>query len=190
MYFYLIVHRSLREPLISMAVAADLSRATTMTDKQDADAILYQAISEMPQPNRDTLAYLMLHLQRVSSSPECKMPISNLAKIFGPTLVAYSSQEPSITMLNETRNQVAVREDISIMRLSLLQVTRKFAYNVFQIVEALLQIPSDYWVNYVNPTNTNTCTPRTGELKHTPSQESLLKRSISRGFFTTPLSGR
>lgn len=112
MYFYLIVYRSLREPLISMAVAVDLSRATTMTDKQDADAIIYQAISEMPQPNRDTLAYLMLHLQRVSSSPECKMPISNLAKIFGPTLVAYSSQEPSITMLNETRNQVAVREDI------------------------------------------------------------------------------
>lgn len=79
-------------------------------DKQDADAALYQAISELPQPNRDTLAFLMLHLQRVSSSPKCKMPISNLAKVFGPTLVGYSSQEPSLTMLHETKHQVAVKE--------------------------------------------------------------------------------
>lgn len=80
-----------------------------MTDKNDCDAALYQAISELPQPNRDTLAFLVLHLQRVSSSPECKMPISNLAKVFGPTLVGYSSQEPSPTsMLDETKSQVAV----------------------------------------------------------------------------------
>ena len=84
-------------------------RATNIPDKQDADAALYQAISELPQPNRDTLAFLILHLQRVSSSQECKMPISNLAKIFGPTLVGYSCQEPTATsMLSETRTQATV----------------------------------------------------------------------------------
>ncbi|KMQ87610.1 rac gtpase-activating protein 1-like protein [Lasius niger] len=156
--------RSLREPLITVGLMGDFIRATTLTDKQDGDAALYQAISELPQPNRDTLAFLMLHLQRVSSSPECKMPISNLAKVFGPTLVGYTSKEPSLTMLSETKHQVAV-------------------------VENLLQIPSDYWATYVNPANTNDiCTPKTGELKHTPSTESLLKRSTSRGFFNTPLS--
>lgn len=37
------------------------------------------------------------------------MPISNLAKVFGPTLVGYSSQKPSPTsLLSETNNQVAV----------------------------------------------------------------------------------
>lgn len=155
--------RSLREPLITVGLLGDFIRATQLTDKQDADAALYQAISELPRPNRDTLAFLMLHLQRVSSSAECKMPISNLAKVFGPTLVGYSSQEPSL-MLNETKHQVA-------------------------IVESLLQIPSDYWATYVNPTNSNgISTPKTGELKHTPSTESLLKRSISRGFFNTPLT--
>lgn len=92
----------------------DFVRATTLTDKQDADAALYQAISELPQPNRDTLAFLMLHLQRVSSSPECKMPISNLAKVFGPTLVGYTSKEPSLTMLSETKHQVAVRKTFDI----------------------------------------------------------------------------
>ncbi|XP_017880906.1 rac GTPase-activating protein 1-like [Ceratina calcarata] len=157
--------RSLREPLITVGLWADFVRATTITDKQDADAALYQAISELPQPNRDTLAFLVLHLQRVSSSPECKMPISNLAKVFGPTLVGYSCQKPSPTsLLSETSNQVA-------------------------IVENLLKIPSDYWANFVNPENLNHIgAHKTGELQHTPSQESLLKRSVSRGFFNTPLT--
>ncbi|XP_031836061.1 rac GTPase activating protein tumbleweed [Nomia melanderi] len=159
--------RSLREPLITVGLWADFVRATAITDKQDADAALYQAISELPQPNRDTLAFLILHLQRVSSSPECKMPISNLAKVFGPTLVGYSCQEPSPTsLLTETRNQVA-------------------------IVENLLKIPSDYWANFVNPENLNNVTThKTAELRHTPSTESLLKRSTSRGFFNTPLASR
>lgn len=109
MYLSFILIRSLREPLITVGLWADFVRATNITDKQDADAALYQAISELPQPNRDTLAFLILHLQRVSSSPECKMPISNLAKVFGPTLVGYSCQEPSpISLLTETKNQVAV----------------------------------------------------------------------------------
>lgn len=157
--------RSLREPLITVALWADFVRATSIPDKEDAEAALYQAISELPQPNRDTLAFLILHLQRVSSSAECKMPISNLAKVFGPTLVGFSSVEPSPTsMLNETKNQVA-------------------------IVESLLKIPSDYWANFVNPENLNNIgTPKTGELRHTPSTESLLKRTTSRGFFHTPLA--
>lgn len=157
--------RTLREPLITVGLWADFVRATTLSDKQDADAALYQAISELPQPNRDTLAFLILHLQRVSGSPDCKMPISNLAKVFGPTLVGYSSQEPTATsMLSETKTQVA-------------------------IVESLLKIPSDYWANFVNPDNLNfdIGTPKTGELRHTPSTESLLKRTTSRGFFHTPL---
>ncbi|XP_012282678.1 rac GTPase-activating protein 1 [Orussus abietinus] len=156
--------RTLREPLITVGLWADFARATTIEDKQDADAALYQAISELPQPNRDTLAFLILHLQRVSSTPECKMPISNLAKVFGPTLVGYSCQEPTPTsMLSETKSQVA-------------------------IVESLLKIPSDYWANFVNPESLNGIgTPKAGELRHTPSTESLLKRTVSRGFFNTPL---
>ncbi|XP_015522707.1 rac GTPase-activating protein 1 [Neodiprion pinetum] len=157
--------RTLREPLITVGLWADFARATAISDKQDADAALYQAISELPQPNRDTLAFLILHLQRVSSSPECKMPITNLAKVFGPTLVGYSCQEPSPnSMLSETKSQVA-------------------------IVESLLKIPSDYWANFVNSEGLNGVgTPKTGELRHTPSTESLLKRTASRGFFNTPIS--
>lgn len=111
MYIHLnlLFYRSLHEPLITVSLRKDFERATTKKDKQDVDAALYQAISELPQPNRDTLAFLMLHLQRVSSSPECEMPISSLAKIFGPTLVGYKSQKPT-DMLSETKEQVAVSD--------------------------------------------------------------------------------
>lgn len=38
------------------------------------------------------------------------MPIDNLAKVFGPTLVGYSSDNPSPdNLLNETRMSIAVR---------------------------------------------------------------------------------
>ncbi|KAF7994421.1 hypothetical protein HCN44_003893 [Aphidius gifuensis] len=154
--------RSLREPLITVSLWADFVRATEIKDSQESEAALYQAISELPPPNRDTLAFLILHLQRVSSTPECRMPISNLATVFGPTLVGYSSKEQStISMLNETRTQAS-------------------------IVESLLKIPSDYWANFVNRDNKfSTDTPKSGRLKHTPSTDSLLKKS--RGFFNTPL---
>ncbi|XP_076383998.1 rac GTPase-activating protein 1 [Megalopta genalis] len=154
--------RCLREPLITVGLWADFVRATTISDKQDANAALYQAISELPQPNRDTLAFLTLHLQRVSGSPECKMPIKNLAKVFGPAIVGYSCQNLSpASLFTETRNQVMV-------------------------VENLLKIPSDYWANFVNPENlSNIVTHKT------PPKEFLLKRSTSRCFFNTPLtSGR
>lgn len=99
--------RSLKEPLITIGLRDDFARAAGMEDKVDSEAALYQAISELPQPNRDTLAFLTLHLQRVSSTPECKMPIDNLAKVFGPTLVGYCSQS-HMSMLNETAEQYAV----------------------------------------------------------------------------------
>ncbi|XP_058807772.1 rac GTPase-activating protein 1 [Phymastichus coffea] len=150
--------RSLKEPLITVSLWSDFARAAELNDLE-ADGALYQAIMALPQPNRDTLAFLMLHLQRVASLPECQMPISNLATVFGPTLVGYSTQQPSQNcMLSETSTQVA-------------------------IVESLLNTPSDIWARFVNPEPPNDiATPK--HLRYTPSTESLLKK----GFFHTPMS--
>lgn len=47
---------------------------------------------------------------RVADSKECKMPIENLAKVFGPTIVGYSSDDPdSRAMYSETPQQAKVR---------------------------------------------------------------------------------
>ena len=59
--------RSLKEPLIPHSQWSVFTQAATNPDVTDGMSELFQAISEMPQPNRDTLAFLMLHFQKVRS---------------------------------------------------------------------------------------------------------------------------
>ncbi len=35
-----------------------------LSDDDNSIALMYQNISDLPQPNRDTLAFLVIHLQR------------------------------------------------------------------------------------------------------------------------------
>jgi len=35
---------------------------------------------------------LIYKLCRVAATPDCKMPVGNLARVFGPTIVGYSSE--------------------------------------------------------------------------------------------------
>jgi Rac GTPase-activating protein 1 len=98
--------RSLKEPLITQSQWKDFTRACEHRDPAEVKAALYTAIAELPQPNRDTLAYLIMHLQRVAEWDECKMPINNLAKVFGPTIVGYSTEDmDAMRMVSETRMQ-------------------------------------------------------------------------------------
>ena len=90
--------RSLKEPIIPLSLWRQFVDAANNPDSTDGDAATYQAISELPRPNRDTLAFLMLHLQKVAESPECKMPVDNLAMVMGPTIVGYSSTDPAAIM--------------------------------------------------------------------------------------------
>jgi len=86
--------RSLKEPLIPHSMWIVFTQSSCNPDMTDGMSDLFQAISELPQPNRDTLAFVMLHLQKVSDSKETKMSVSNLSKILGPTIVGYSSADP------------------------------------------------------------------------------------------------
>lgn len=63
------------------------------------DDRLIEAISELPEPNRDTLAYLCLHLQKVAmNSAKNKMPIENLAISLCPTILSTNSNLPLNTL--------------------------------------------------------------------------------------------
>ncbi|RXG59810.1 Rac GTPase-activating protein 1 [Armadillidium vulgare] len=110
---------------IDIYVICSAIKAFLRALKEPATDHLRKVILEMPQPNRDTLAWIVLHLQRVSESTECKMPATNLSKVFGPTLLGYSVPDPSPNIVvEETRAQQ-------------------------KVVELLLKISSDYWGTFV-----------------------------------------
>ncbi|XP_052741230.1 rac GTPase-activating protein 1 [Bicyclus anynana] len=118
--------RSLREPLVTHALWSDFMHAATLCEPTDATAAIVQAVSELPQPNRDTLAFLLLHLQKVAESPECEMGIDNLAKIFGPTVIGYGLAKQAAEMYSATAK-------------------------MFNVMQLLLRLQSDYWSQWACP---------------------------------------
>ncbi|XP_071812685.1 rac GTPase-activating protein 1-like isoform X2 [Apostichopus japonicus] len=143
--------RKLAEPLVTFKLHPKFMEAADINDIDDSLTSIYQAISELPMVHRDTLAYVVLHLQRVAESSDCGMPASNLAKVFGPTVVGHASKDPEpMVIMNDTRLQAPV-------------------------MERFLSIPSDFWKSFTNVTangpqehsnviaNPNTGTPGAGQ---------------------------
>ncbi|NP_001084820.1 Rac GTPase activating protein 1 L homeolog [Xenopus laevis] len=117
--------RNLKEPLLTFRLNKTFMEAAEMANEERSIAAIYQAVDGLPAANRDTLAYLMIHLQRVAQSPDCKMDVSNLAKVFGPTLVGHAVSDPDpMTILQDTRRQPMV-------------------------LERLLSLPAEYWNQYM-----------------------------------------
>ncbi|XP_070846753.1 rac GTPase-activating protein 1 [Chaetodon trifascialis] len=101
--------RRLKEPLITFKLHRTFMEASELADEDNGTAIIYQAIAELPKANRDTLAFLMLHLHRVMKSPQCQMDKNNLARVFGPTIVGHGMSEPSpTTIMRDTNTQPKV----------------------------------------------------------------------------------
>ncbi|KAM4609409.1 rac GTPase-activating protein 1 [Polymixia lowei] len=101
--------RKLKEPLITFRLHRTFMQASEIPDEDNGAAIMYQAIGELPKANRDTLAFLMLHLQKVMKSPKCQMDKNNLARVFGPTIVGHGMAEPSPrTIMRDTNTQPKV----------------------------------------------------------------------------------
>lgn len=121
--------RSLKDRLIPLKMWTIFSNASESIPSEEENCVnkeFYRAVENLPQANRDTLAYLIMHFQRISECPEVKMPLSNFAKIFGPTIVGYSCPEPDQHMMfAETQVQ----------------------YNV---MFALLNIPTEYWNKFID----------------------------------------
>ncbi|XP_055617011.1 rac GTPase-activating protein 1-like [Toxorhynchites rutilus septentrionalis] len=118
--------RSLSDPLIPLVVLRDFSNAVQTMPISMKRRALSSAIERLPQPNRDTLAFLMLHLQRIIGCKEIKMTRENLARVFAPTIVGYSSEK---------------LDGHAIFAETLIQ---------FNILDNLLKFPCDYWMQYMN----------------------------------------
>lgn len=136
--------RNLPEPLLTFRLNKVFMDAAEIEDDGNSLALLYQAISELPPPNRDTLACLMIHLRKVSQSLDTKMDVSNLARVFGPTLVGHAVPDPDpMTILHDTSRQP-------------------------RIVERLLSIPESYWSRFAHPDNIDM---ETAQNTDTPNQK-------------------
>uniref|UniRef100_A0A8C1JAT1 Si:ch1073-416j23.1 n=1 Tax=Cyprinus carpio TaxID=7962 RepID=A0A8C1JAT1_CYPCA len=113
--------RKLKEPLITFKLHRTFMEASEMADEDKSVETLIKTIKELPQPNKDTLAFLMLHLQRVMQSPTCQMDQNNLARVFGPTVIGHGLLEPSpMTIMRDTNTQP-------------------------KVVARFLSFPSDFW---------------------------------------------
>lgn len=118
--------RSLREPLIPTSLWKDFCNAVQNPSEEDIKKGLYKAVEAMPQTNRDTLAFLVLHFQRIAECREVLMPLDNIARVFGPTIVGYSSPDP---------DQHAIFTEV---------------YTQYMVMLNLLKIPFDYWSQFVS----------------------------------------
>ncbi|XP_041946096.1 rac GTPase-activating protein 1-like [Alosa sapidissima] len=117
--------RKLKEPLLTCRLNRAFMEAAEILDEDNSIAAMYQNISDLPQPNRDTLAFLILHLQRVALSPDTKMDNTNLARVFGPTIVGHAVTDPDhMTLLTDTQRQP-------------------------RVVERLLSLPAEYWRQFL-----------------------------------------
>lgn len=172
--------RGLKEPLVTFGLWRDFVGAAENRDRALGLSEMYQAISQLPQANKDTLAFLILHLLRVGDIPDCKMPLTNLAKVFGPTIVGYSVPDPEpLQMINETKYQAMV-------------------------MEKMFEIPVDYWESYLNvdeeniyPNQYNTPQTPDGAMPHsrlgplhTPGSQDFRSKTWGKSSFTPKFSSK
>ncbi|XP_064020533.1 rac GTPase-activating protein 1-like isoform X3 [Pogoniulus pusillus] len=117
--------RGLKEPLVTFSLHPAFLQAADIPDDAACSTALCQLVSKLPPANRDTLAFLMLHLLRVSNSLDCKMDVLNLSRVFGPTLVGHSSANPTpLVIMEDTPRQC-------------------------KVVARLLSLPPDFWRGFV-----------------------------------------
>ncbi|CAF1257151.1 unnamed protein product [Adineta steineri] len=123
--------RSLSESLLTDALwksfASIIDEESDFIQQQKIDTLLQQ----LPKPNRETLAFIILHLQRVAASPLCRMPIVNLSRTMGPAVIGYSSKHISDSdIVGETYRQT-------------------------KLLESFLKLQSDFWNKFLEHNDTN-----------------------------------
>jgi len=86
----------LKEPMISFDPFNCMLRAVSGPDSAIADGLM-KAVRELPIPNRDTLAYLLLHWKKVCSRNEVAIKTSGLVGVFGSLLIEKSRMKSENT---------------------------------------------------------------------------------------------
>jgi len=118
--------RKLKEPLIPRSSYNEFMQSA------DDDEKLIEALEDLPDTNRDTLAYLCLHLQKVvSNSRVNKMTVENLAAGLCQSILSSNALNTSgyVSKNNDPFDE-AVRQRV--------------------VLEHFLKMPSKFWSDYLN----------------------------------------
>ncbi|XP_014809724.1 PREDICTED: rac GTPase-activating protein 1-like isoform X2 [Calidris pugnax] len=139
--------RGLKEPLVTFSLHPAFLRAADIPDDAACSTALHHVVSKLPPANRDTLAFLMLHLLRVSHSPDCKMDVLNLSRVFGPTLVGHGSANPTpLVIMEDTPRQC-------------------------KVMARLLSLPPDFWRGFLRMEQENLVPMPAPAGEHSEAQE-------------------
>uniref|UniRef100_A0A1A9V7Y6 Rho-GAP domain-containing protein n=1 Tax=Glossina austeni TaxID=7395 RepID=A0A1A9V7Y6_GLOAU len=151
--------RSLSEPLIPRTLWETFCNAVQNQPEEDIVRHLTHSISRLPQPSRNTLAFLILHFQRVAESPGVSMPLKNLARAFAPTIFGNSSGD---------LEQGAILAEI---------------YAQCTIMENLLKIPTEHWIPYVSLETEKENSQNSTNLLRTPNRQN---KGLVYSLYATP----
>jgi len=89
--------RELKDTLIPTSMYESFLEALRINDEGQRLQQFYELIHCLPTVNFNVLAYLMKHLKKVSEQKdENKMAINNLAIVFGPTLIARTTDKEAL----------------------------------------------------------------------------------------------
>lgn len=126
----------LDEPLVTRVLWKDFVDAAKMENLEDRIPYIATAISELPLANKHTLAYLMIHLQKVINSPVCAMTKVNIARVLGPTIIGFSSATGPVTVALYAENSSQINT-----------------------MEALLSLPTEFWASLIDESEVTVPTP-------------------------------
>jgi hypothetical protein len=100
--------RELKDTVIPSCMYESFLEALRIDDEGQRLQQFYELIHDLPKVNYDVLSFLMNHLKKVSEeSSQNKMAINNLAIVFGPTLIARTTDKNLLatTIIRDTPYQ-------------------------------------------------------------------------------------
>ncbi|CAD5218807.1 unnamed protein product [Bursaphelenchus okinawaensis] len=118
---------NLKEPLIPNSSYSEFIQAS----RDQSNGSLMKAIAELPEPNKDTLAFICLHLQKVAKCSQInKMTIPGLAICMGVIIVRGGRKDELNTLERNGMNPESEKQRY--------------------VMQRLLEFPEDYWERYLN----------------------------------------
>nr|XP_014353913.1 PREDICTED: breakpoint cluster region protein-like [Latimeria chalumnae] len=105
--------RELPEALLTDELFPEFCRCVAMTDPVAKESHMINTLQSLPEPNRKTFLFLLDHLKRIASNkPVNKMTHSNLATVFGPSLLRSPQTDSSSGKCMDVSQEVVVQSQV------------------------------------------------------------------------------